>query len=266
MGALSVSVFLMTLLTLTLMAGPGYAAQPLAVVRFGYLEQTGSALFLIAKAHRLFRAEGLDLVPVRFRDSASGEEALVAGRIDAGAFEVGTILDAIGNGHPLRIIAGGGVDASAGLLEELDAEREDRGIVIVAGEGPRALDKTTLVKITSALIKADLMLQNHPAKAWSTIARHRPGKQRSFRFDPNPDYWHLADLWKRHGLQAREMPRDFLANHVYEEIYCDALDRLVLGDGTDDPALQKLVSKAVCVPNCCPANTGKLFTIKGGSP
>jgi hypothetical protein len=52
------------------------------------------------------------------------------------------------------------------------------------------------------------------------------------------------------------MKRDFLANHVYEEIYCDALDRLLLGH--IDPILQQLFSKAICTPNCCPASASKL--------
>jgi hypothetical protein len=75
-------------------------------------------------------------------------------------------------------------------------------------------------------------------------------------FDPNPDYWRLERIWRSLGLQGAAMKRDFLANHVYEEIYCDALDRLLDGS-SDDPVYKALSSKAVCTPDCCPKKAAK---------
>jgi hypothetical protein len=73
----------------------------------------------------------------------------------------------------------------------------------------------------------------------------------------------MLRIWQGLGLQDAAMSRDFLASHVYEEIYCDALDRLLLGP--TDPVLQGLLGKAICTPNCCPANSGRIISLQGGS-
>jgi len=270
MGLVKPGISALTVLAALFVLVGNAQAQPMRSLRLGYLERSGSALCLLAAAHGFFREEGLEVALIPFPDTASGEAALVAGKIDLGAFAVGATLQAVAGGRKFRIITGGGTEQSSGLLDELDPSAQqgldDRGIVVVAGEGTDALDKTCLIKLAAALIKADLLLENKPSRAWSGIVGYRPETGQLVHFNPNPDYWHLAEVWKRLGLQAKEMPRDYLSNHVYEEIYCDALDRLVLAQGADDPALQKLVHKAICVPNCCPANSGKLLAIQGGSP
>ena len=72
----------------------------------------------------------------------------------------------------------------------------------------------------------------------------------------NPDYWRLERIWRSLGLQSAAMKRDFLSNHVYEEIYCDALDRLLDGS-PDDQVYKALSGKAVCTPDCCPKKAAK---------
>ncbi|MBJ6749492.1 ABC transporter substrate-binding protein [Geomonas anaerohicana] len=244
------------------------SARAAAVIRLGYLDDPGSALVLLADAGNLFKEEGLEVKPVRFKDSAGGLASLAAGKVDVGAFAVRETLMAIARGDRLRIIAGGGTDRTGSLLDEVDAsarlEREDRGIVVILSDLPGAPDKETLAKLVSTLIKADLLLHNHPDRAWSSIARHRPAEGRNFSFDPDPDYYRLAGIWKRLDLQAPNMERSFLADHVYDEIYCDALHDLREGEGEADPVLKKLADKAVCPPDCCPTGKKKRND-KGGS-
>lgn len=260
-------LFLAALLLLSLAAEPS-AAQTAAAIRLGYLDQTGSAVVLLADSASLYKEEGIEVKPVRFDDSAAGLAALAAGRVDIGAFAVGETLKAIARGDRLRIIAGGGTDQTGTLLDDVDAsprlEREERGIVVTASELPGAPDKEALAKLVTALIKAHVMLHNQPARAWGSIAGQSPGKGQGFRFDPDPDYWRLAGIWKRLDLQAAGMPRGFLADHVYDEIYCDALHDLSEEEGEPDPVLKKLAEKAVCPPDCCPAGKKKR-TDKGGS-
>ncbi|WP_136513184.1 ABC transporter substrate-binding protein [Geomonas edaphica] len=254
----------LALIALAVKPAPAHAE----VVRLGCLDETGSALVLLADAAAIFREEGVEVKPVRFNSSASGLAALAAGKLDVGAFAVGETLKAIARGDRIRIIAGGGSESSGSLLDEVDAsarqEREERGIVVMTAERPGAPDKETLGKLVSALIKADLLLQSQPVRAWSSIARQRPGRGSDFRFDPDPDYWRLASIWKRLDLQAPGMARSFLADHVYDEIYCDALHDLREGEGESNPVLKKLAEKAVCPPDCCPTGKKKR-TDKGGS-
>ncbi|BCG47687.1 hypothetical protein GEOBRER4_n2529 [Citrifermentans bremense] len=256
------------LLAICLAARPGIA-EAASPVRFGYLDQPGSALFLLADAASLFKREGVDVVPVRFADSASGLAALGKGKLDAGCFAADQALQAIARGAAIRIIAGGGTDHSASVLDEVDAsarlEREGSGILVAAAEGAGAPDRETLGKVVTALIKAHVLLQNNPADAWGRIPHRRPGKGEEFRFDPDPDYWRLAQIWKRLDLQQPAMPRGFLADHVYDEIYCDALGDLNDGEGEPDPVLKQLAGKAVCPPDCCPTGKKKR-TDKGGTP
>jgi hypothetical protein len=250
----------LALLTLIFLSVPA-AAHAAQTIRLGYLEQPGSALCLLAAANGFFREADLEVALIPYHDSASGHADLAAGKLAAGAFAVGETLQAIAAGGKLRIIAGGGAEKATGLLDELDAsarqEEADRGIVLVAGEGTQALDKDSLVKLVGGLVRADLLLQSNPSLGWSKLGSYPHWRDRPVHFDPSPDYWRLVELWKRHGLQGKGMPRSFLADHVYEEIYCDALDDLADGAGGDNPALKKLVSKAGCLPDCCPEKKPK---------
>lgn len=225
-------------------------------LRLGYLDHPGSALCQIAASRRHFSEEGVQVQLVRFADSGSGLAALEAGVIDVGAFEVGDSLRAIAGGKNFRIIAGGGTPAHDNPLEELDdtlrAETESRGIVVLIPPTWPNAGKGTLIQLTAALVRAYRTHRQHPHTA-SSPSGNRPDKD--VHFDPNPDYWRLERIWRSLGLQDAAMKRDFLANHVYEEIYCDALDRLL--DGPADQVFRDLSSKAVCPPDCCPANAAK---------
>ncbi|KAB0663893.1 hypothetical protein F6V25_15840 [Oryzomonas japonica] len=237
--------------------------------RLGYLDHPGSALCRVAATHGHFREEGLQVKLVKFQDTASGLAALEAGSIDAGAFMVGEALGQIAKGKGFRIIAGGGTPTDTGPLASLDenhqGEQERRGIVVLVPANRPVAEKGSIIGLTAALIRAHRTLQQQsPVVRQATLQKLSQGATvPNIHFDPNPDYWRMLRIWQGLGLQDAAMPGDFLANHVYEEIYCDALDRLLIGPM--DPVLQELFSKAVCTPNCCPANSGRLFTLQGGS-
>jgi hypothetical protein len=72
-------------------------------------------------------------------------------------------------------------------------------------------------------------------------------------FDPNPGYDSLARLWKEQGLQRQGQPQEYLATHVNEEYFCDALYQL-LDQSPEDTALNQLLNRTVCPPDCCPIN------------
>lgn|GEM_PF-3703358 len=244
------------LLNLTAAADASSQSLPL---RLGYLEHPGSALCLVAGSKGFFRAEGVRVRLIRFRDTESGLAALAAGRIDAGAVAVGETLQQIAGGKELRIIAGGGTargaDPLADLNEATTLEQESGGIVVAVAASPRAPGKENMIRLVTALIRAYQGLQ----KGFGGVGHG------AVHFDPNPDYRRIERLWRFDGLQGEGMPRDFLASHVYEEIYCDALDRLMDRDGPKDGVLQKLFSEAVCVPDCCPPDSKKRNKNKGGS-
>jgi hypothetical protein len=231
-------------------------------VRLGYLDNPGSALCQIAAEKGHFREEELQVELVRFSDSGTGLAALEAGTIDVGAFGIADSLRAIAGGKGFRIIAGGGTPLNDNPLAELDetfrAEADSRGIVVLIPPTWPNDEKGTIIQLTAALIRA-YRYQQGSSHSTPTSGRH---SLKTVLFDPNPDYWRLERIWRLLGYQRATMKRDFLASHVYEEIYCDALDRMLLG--LIDPILQSLFSKAVCTPNCCPANSGKPFTTQGG--
>lgn len=253
------------LLLLHLTAVAGFAAQTL---RLGYLDHPGSILCVAAAAKGLFRGEGVRLRLIRYRDTESGLADLAAGRIDAGAFAVGETLRQIADGRGLRIIAGGGSAAPAGPLADLDEagrpEQESGGLVVAVADGSRAPAKEVLVSLVTALIRAHQALQKAP-EAVRARAAGQISSPATVHVEPSADYRRMERLWRARGLQREGMARDFLANHLYEEIYCDALDRLVDREGLKDELLRKLFSEAVCVPDCCPNKEKKSLTLKGGS-
>jgi hypothetical protein len=253
---LNIFVTLLVSLILCGYAVPGMALTGRAL-RLGYLDSPESALCRIASQKGHFREEGLQVELVKYSDSGRGLEALESGAIDVGVFAVGESLRAIAGGKNFRIIAGGGTPIQNNPLSELDdslqAENESRGVlVLIPPTWPNA-EKGTIIQLTAALIRA---YRTHRQHAHSEIESQHSRNYRGVHFDPNPDYWRLERIWRSLGLQDVAMKRDFLASHVYEEIYCDALDRLLLGH--IDPILQQLFSKAICTPNCCPASASKL--------
>jgi hypothetical protein len=264
--------FFIQFICLLALCGTVSGAQITGRITFGYTDNPGSALVLLAEEGGHFRAEHLQPVILHeFSDSAAGVEALVSGKIDVGAFRIEDVLRAIAAGKELRIIAGGGTPQVAGPLAELDevtqSEMRLREIVTVVRGGENSPGKNVTVQIVSALIRAHLALvhsekreRRHIFRKWES----RSPEAGTYLFNPNPDYFRFDAVWKELKLQRPEMRRDHLANHVYEEIYCDSLDRIVIDGDLSDPALQQLIRKAICTPNCCPANTGKLTTIQGG--
>ncbi len=222
-------------------------------VRLGYLDQPGSALCLIAGEKGHYREEGLKVELISFSDSRSGLTALELGSIDAGAFEVGTVLTAIARGKEFRIIAGGGVPVATGPLADLDNRVQQKldltAIVVLIPATGVATEKNTATRLTAALIRAHRSRHEQP-----TFFPDPAGVDQTLTlFNPSPDYYRLERLWRQLDLQINAMPHDFLANHVYEEIYCDALDDLV-DTYPNDRLLKELSGKVVCVPDCCPKN------------
>jgi hypothetical protein len=241
-------------------------ASEMNVFRLGYVENPESALCVVGAEQGLFRQAGLEVTLVRFPDPSDVLEALGKGNIEAGAIPADDALNAIAQGVDVRIIAGGGTETRQAQGIGGIWESEPGSVVLIHGRLSTPRDKRTVTRLTAALIRAHQYLakqQRNPAQREAAI---KPGSTQ-VTFNPNPDYWRLERLWQRLGLSDPAKPGDFLANHVYEEIYCDALDQILVDSDLNDPVLKQLFDKAVCVPNCCPGNTGKLFTtLQGGSP
>ncbi|WP_323054902.1 ABC transporter substrate-binding protein [Dechloromonas sp. A34] len=78
-------------------------ADPLKV---GYLPVTGHGKFFVAKEQGLFAKEGLDVELIEFQNSADGLNAVVAGKLDIGAFGTTAPVAHISKGAKLKIIGG----------------------------------------------------------------------------------------------------------------------------------------------------------------
>ncbi len=82
-------------------------------LKVGYLPVTGHAKFFVAKEQGFFQKEGLNVELIEFQNSADGLNAVVAGKLDIGAFGTTAPLAHISKGTPLKIIGGiMGEDAS----------------------------------------------------------------------------------------------------------------------------------------------------------
>lgn len=224
-------------------------------IRIGYLDNPGALLVVQAATYGFYDEQGIRVILVPFRDSHKGLAKLDRRKLDAGAFSVGETLKRIAAGSRISIIAGGGRNQQPDQLADLktdDVGKElSQGIVLAVSTQSGASGKELQVRLVKALILA------HRALANRTSTGGAAAEAVSLHLDPNPDFWKLQQLWTYHGLQNETMTRDFLANHVNEEIYCDALDELLDEDGRKDPVLLKLNSRAVCVPDCCPAKPEK---------
>lgn len=75
---------LLALAALTL--GLSFNAQAADSLRLGYLPSTGHAKFFIAKEQNFFAQEGLEVQMLEFVNSADGLNAIIADKIDIGAF------------------------------------------------------------------------------------------------------------------------------------------------------------------------------------
>jgi NitT/TauT family transport system substrate-binding protein len=82
-------------------------------LKVGYLPVTGHAKFFVAKEQGFFAKEGLDVELIEFVNSADGANAVIAGKLDIGAFGTTAPLAHIAKGTDLKIIGGiMGEDAS----------------------------------------------------------------------------------------------------------------------------------------------------------
>ncbi len=89
-------------LALALAAGSALAD----TLKVGYLPVTGHAKFFLAQEQGLFKAEGLDVELIEFVNSADGLNAVVAGKLDLGAFGTTAPLVHYARGADLKVIGG----------------------------------------------------------------------------------------------------------------------------------------------------------------
>lgn len=75
-------------------------------LKVGYLPVTGHAKFFVAKEQGFFSKEGLDVELIEFQNSADGLNAIVAGKLDTGAFGTTAPVAHISKGAKLKIIGG----------------------------------------------------------------------------------------------------------------------------------------------------------------
>lgn len=75
-------------------------------LKVGYLPVTGHGKFFVAKEQGLFAKEGLDVELIEFQNSADGLNAVVAGKLDIGAFGTTAPVAHIAKGAKLKIIGG----------------------------------------------------------------------------------------------------------------------------------------------------------------
>ncbi|ANQ85565.1 ABC transporter substrate-binding protein [Azoarcus olearius] len=75
-------------------------------LKVGYLPVTGHAKFFVAKEQGFFKQEGLDVELVEFVNSADGLNAVVANKLDIGAFGTTAPLVHYSRGADLKIIGG----------------------------------------------------------------------------------------------------------------------------------------------------------------
>jgi NitT/TauT family transport system substrate-binding protein len=75
-------------------------------LKVGYLPVTGHAKFFVAKEQGLFAREGLEVELIEFQNSADGLNAIVAGKLDIGAFGTTAPVAHIAKGAKIKIIGG----------------------------------------------------------------------------------------------------------------------------------------------------------------
>ncbi len=112
-----------------LAAGPAAGAEK---VRIGYLPVTGHAKFFVAQEQGFFAKEGLDVELVEFVNSADGLNALVAGKLDLGAFGTTAPLVHISRGTDLKII-GGVMGEDAAIITTVEKAAAIKGVSDLRG-------------------------------------------------------------------------------------------------------------------------------------
>lgn len=228
------------------------------VLRIGWLDNPGSGLVRLAAARNEFGRVGLrvELIPV-----ASAEAALAqikAGTLDAATVDSLSALRDIAQDGSIAIFSGAGHQLETPVetlaVEETDAALPQR-IVVAALRQRLQIEREVFNPLADALIRAFGAYLREQRAAGNDIrtgnsASGTAAGGKSAMLDPNPGYDRLARLWKEQGLQGEDKPRDYLASHVNEEYFCDAL-YYSLELTPHDPALNHLLNRAVCPPNCC---------------
>ncbi len=101
-------------------------------IRLGYLPVTGHAKFFVAQEQGFFAEEGLKVELHEFANSADGIAAVVAGRLDAGAFGTSAPLIHFARGADLKVIAGV-MGEDAYLITRAELAEQIKGIRDLAG-------------------------------------------------------------------------------------------------------------------------------------
>ncbi len=102
-------------------------------LKVGYLPVTGHAKFFVAKEQGFFAKEGLDVELIEFVNSADGLNALVAGKLDIGAFGTTAPLAHIAKGTDLRIL-GGIMGGDASLIATPDKAAKIKTVADLKGQ------------------------------------------------------------------------------------------------------------------------------------
>jgi NitT/TauT family transport system substrate-binding protein len=75
-------------------------------LKVGYLPVTGHAKFFVAKEQGFFAKEGLDVELIEFQNSADGLNAIIAGKLDIGAFGTTAPVAHLAKGAKIKIVGG----------------------------------------------------------------------------------------------------------------------------------------------------------------
>lgn len=75
-------------------------------LKVGYLPVTGHGKFFVAKEQGFFAKEGLDVELIEFQNSADGLNAVIAGKLDIGAFGTTAPIAHLSKGSKIKIIGG----------------------------------------------------------------------------------------------------------------------------------------------------------------
>jgi hypothetical protein len=257
MNRLLPHILCLALLLNVLWEAPSHAAAANSLIRIGYVDNPGSGLVLLAASVDAFSAVGLKARLVKATSAESALKLLKNGAIDVAAVDALSALREISVDGRIAIFSGSGY-LPKGVLDELVADAPDNAlpgrIVVVALRDRLLQERQFFNPVADALIRAYGRYYHAPEATLTDIRTHLSAVSAGGAvpvFDPNPGYDSLARLWKEQGLQRKGQPRDYLATHVNEEYFCDALYQL-LDQAPKDPALNQLLNRAVCPPDCCP--------------
>lgn len=247
-------IVLLLLLVLPSVAGTTLAAEDaLLPLRIAYLDDAGSALILLAAGGDEFRDVGLVPTLIKVESAGAAWRFLRNGQADVVAVDALSALDEISRDGSLVLYSGSGHLGEQRTDGEGVVDAPPARIVLVTLRERLVRERRLFNPVVEALVRAYCRSIRKPDSLLPVLATLRNGSsvgERVLVADPNPGYDGLDRLWKEQGLQRRGQPRDYLSSHINEEYYCDSL-YLLLDRSPEDPDLRRLLSRAVCVPNCC---------------